>query len=157
MKLKHRHIVDSHSVVSENGNLDTFTSLFTKATTTDDTLTNTTLKSNVWEHFERNIDILPLKAKCLLCKEELLTPNYATTSLRQRLIQRHSFQQLVSIKKSYPSISNRNLSKKEKRKLDSLAVDTISEDSSVFSGFQKSGFNKLVQALKPGKDFSMIL
>ena len=110
-----RHIVDSHSVVSDNRSLDAFTSLFIKVTTTDSTLRNTTLKSNVWEHFERNIDILPLKAKCLLCEEELLTPNYATTSLRRYLIQRHSLQQLVSTKKSYPSVSNRNLVKKEIR------------------------------------------
>ena len=142
-----RHTVDSHLVVSDNGSLDTFTSLFTKATTTDDTLINTTLKSNVWEHFERIIDILPLKAKCLLCKEELLTPNYATTSLRRHLIQRHGLQQLVSTKKSHPSVSSRNLTKKEKMKLDSLAVDAIIQDSSV-QRLPKIWFQKIRSCFK---------
>ncbi|CAF1462548.1 unnamed protein product, partial [Rotaria sp. Silwood1] len=77
MKIR-RRIVDSRSLVSDNESLDTFasplpispsTTAITTAdllTTTDDTLANATLKSNVWECFERIIDTLPLKANCLL-------------------------------------------------------------------------------------------
>ncbi|CAF4585643.1 unnamed protein product, partial [Rotaria sp. Silwood2] len=52
------------------------------------------------------IDTLPLKAKCLLCKEELLTPNYATASLRRHLIQQHGLQQFGSTETSHPSSSS---------------------------------------------------
>ena len=152
-----RHTVDSCPLVSESRSLDATTpqslvSPTTMIAASDDALTNTTIKSNVWEHFERSADISSLKAKCLLCKAELLTPNYATTSLRRHLIQRHGLQQFGSIQTSCPPVSYRKLSKQEKRKLDSLAVDAIIHDSRVFGDFQKSGFRKFVDALKLGKN-----
>jgi len=150
------HTVDSRSLLSDNESLDTFASplpTLPLTTTSDDVLANTTLKSNVWEHFERIIDTLPLKAKCLLCQEELLTPNYATSSLRRHLIQRHGLQQFGSTETPRPSEFNRNLLKKENEKLDSLAVDSIIQDSRVFNNFQKSGLKKCINALRPGKNF----
>jgi hypothetical protein len=151
-----RHTVDSRSLLSGNESLDTFASplpTLPLTTTSDDVLANKTLKSNVWEHFEQIIDTLPLKAKCLLCQEELLTPNYATSSLRRHLIQRHGLQKFGSTETLRPSEFNRNLSKKENEKLDSLAVDAIIQDSRVFNNFQKSGLKKCINALRPGKDF----
>ena len=149
-----RHIVDPCSFVSDSKSLYAATSQPlvsppTMITTSDDTLTNTTLKSNVWEHFERSADISPLKAKCLPCKAALLTPNYATTSLRRHLIQRHGLQQFDSTQSSCPLLSCRKLLKQEKRKLDSLTVDAIIQDSRVFGDFRKPGFKKFVDALKP--------
>ena len=152
-----RHIVDPCPFVSDSKSFDAATSQPlasppTMITTSDDTLTNTTLKSNVWEHFERSADISLLKAKCLLCKAELLTSNYATISLRRHLIQRHGLQQFGSTQSSCPLASCRKLSKQEKKKLDSLIVDAIIQDLRVFGDFQKPGFKKFVDALKPGKN-----
>ncbi|CAM4794593.1 unnamed protein product [Rotaria magnacalcarata] len=108
------------------------------------------LKSNVWEYFERCINVTPLKAKCLLCAEELLTPNYGTSSLKRHLAQRHNLKQFGSILSSRSSTTTVILSKTEKKKLDSLAIDAIIKDSRAFGDFQKAGFKKFMDVLKPG-------
>ncbi|CAF5182235.1 unnamed protein product, partial [Rotaria magnacalcarata] len=115
------------------------------------------LKSNVWEYFERCINVTPLKAKCLLCAEELLTPNYGTSSLKRHLAQRHNLKQFGSILSSRSSTTTVILSKTEKKKLDSLAIDAIIKDSRAFGDFQKAGFKKFMDVLKPGEKYFSIL
>ncbi|CAF3011001.1 unnamed protein product [Rotaria socialis] len=73
------------------------------------------LKSNVWEYFERCINVTRLKAKCLLCAEELLTPNYRTSNLKRHLAQRHNLKQFGSILSSRSSTTTVILSKIEKK------------------------------------------
>ncbi|CAM4843216.1 unnamed protein product, partial [Rotaria magnacalcarata] len=60
--------------------------------------------------------------------------------------------QFASKEVSSPSSSSIsvNLSKAEKQKLDSLAVDAIIKDSRAFGDFQKSGLKKLIDALRHG-------
>lgn len=122
----------------------------TTTTATVDDTENTTQKSHVWQYFKRCSNVLPLKAKCLLCQEELLTPNYATSSMRRHLAQRHLMKDFESAPSSRSSTTTVSLTREEKRKLDSLAIDAIVKDSRVFYDFHKPGFQKLLDALKPG-------
>lgn len=122
----------------------------TTTTAADDDTENTTQKSHVWQYFKRCSNVLPLKAKCLLCQEELLTPNYATSSMRRHLAQRHLMKDFESAPSSRSSTTTVSLTREEKRKLDSLAIDAIVKDSRVFYDFHKPGFQKLLDALKPG-------
>ncbi|CAM2723285.1 unnamed protein product [Rotaria socialis] len=78
------------------------------------------LKSNVWEYFERCINVTRLKAKCLLCAEELLTPNYRTSNLKRHLAQRHNLKQFGSILSSRSSTTTVILSKIEKKSCDHI-------------------------------------
>ncbi|CAF1359176.1 unnamed protein product [Adineta steineri] len=130
----------------------------TTATTTADLLTtpsndvllDVTLKASVWEHFERLIGVVPLTAKCSICEENLLTPNYGTSSLRRHLFQRHGLQQFGLNETPQPCVATHRLTRKEKENLDALAVDAIIQDGRAFGDFQKSGFKKYINALKPG-------
>ncbi|CAF1307026.1 unnamed protein product [Rotaria magnacalcarata] len=154
MKIR-RRTTDSHSVLPDDESLDNFPSVSTveqSATTISVQPETTTGKSNVWVYFERSLSVGPLKAKCTLCQEDLLTPNYATSSLKWHLLQRHDLKQFASKEVSSPSSSSIsvNLSKAEKQKLDSLAVDAIIKDSRTFGDFQKSGLKKIIDALRPG-------
>lgn len=172
---KRRRTLDSRSLLSENENLDTSapTSFAESSTTTtpaqastaptttstiiavstipNQTTTTTTLKSDVWQHFERVTDVFPLKAKCKTCSEELATPNYGTTSLKRHLVQRHNLHQFASNKVSSRQATSTNLSKAEKKRLDELAVEAVIKDSRAFGDFHKSGIKKFIDALKPGK------
>lgn len=166
---KRRRTTNSRSFLPDDENLDIIPSISTvepsattasvePLTTTVSVESETTLtaKSNVWEYFERCLVVGPLKAKCLLCQEELLTPNYATSSLKRHLVQRHGLKQFGSNQTASSSLSssiNVNISKTEKQKLDSLAVDAIIKDSRAFGDLQKSGLKKLIDALRPGEFF----
>jgi hypothetical protein len=123
----------------------------TATTTSDGTILATTLKSDVWEYFHRCVSIGPLKAKCLKCDKELLTPNYGTSSLKRHLIQIHGLKQFNSTEVTHSSTTTVSLSKTEKEKLDSLAVDAIIKDARTFGDFQKPGFKKFIDTLRPGE------
>ncbi|CAF4684102.1 unnamed protein product, partial [Rotaria socialis] len=101
------------------------------------------------EYFERCINVTSLKGKCLLYAEELLTPKYGTSSLKRHLAQRQNLKQFGSILSLRSSTTTVILSKTEKNKLDSLAVDATIKDSRAFGDFQKSGFKKFIDSLKP--------
>ncbi|CAF4465303.1 unnamed protein product [Rotaria socialis] len=90
------------------------------------------LKSNVWEYFERCINVTRLKAKCLLCAEELLTPNYRTSNLKRHLAQRHNLKQFGSILSSRSSTTTVILSKIEKKK----GLANICAQSSQYRGME---------------------
>ncbi|CAF1212449.1 unnamed protein product [Rotaria sordida] len=165
-----RRTIDSISLLSDNENQDkrpstssiepltvpapdqtpTATTTTTPPTTVPDESIMTTLKSNVWEYFERCTNVHPLKAKCSICNEDLLTPNYGTSSLKRHLIQRHSLKQFTAKETSNRFTSSIILSRTEKRRLDSIAINAIIKDSRAFGDFQKSGLKKLIDALKPG-------
>ena len=175
-----RRSVDARSLLSDNKSLDTFPSTTfidpsatitttaqvstvtvtattaTAATTTPvsatlDQSTTLTLKSDVWQYFERTTFVPPLKARCKICLEKLATPNYATTSLRQHLARQHNLQQFTSNATSRPHSTYIHLSKAEKQKLDAMAIDAIIKDSRSFGDFHKSGLKTFIDALKPGK------
>lgn len=176
-----RRTVDSRSLLSDNESLDTLPSVSfvepsttttstttssTTATATSITATSVTttsatadssaiaiLKSDVWQYFQRITFVSPLKAQCKICFEELATPNYATSSLKRHLAQRHKLQQFSSNQASRPRITSIKLSKGEKKQLDALAVNAIIKDSRAFGDFQKSGLKTFIDALKPGKIF----
>jgi hypothetical protein len=161
-----RHTVNSDAPLSGNESLDMFpptssaeqlttTSSAAQLTTTSsaEELTTTTLKSDVWEHFERCINLVPLKAKCLLCQEELLTPNYGTSSLKRHLMQRHGLKQFGLTEVSRLPVIPVSLSRSEKQKLDELAIVAIIQDARSYGDLQKTGLKKFIDALKPGKSF----
>ena len=169
-----RHTADSHAPVSGNENVDipsaasstqplttassyqpvtTASSSRQSATTTSapEPLITIPLKSEVWEYFERCSESAPLKAKCLSCEKELLTPNYGTSSLKRHLEQRHGLKQFGSTQISSSPIIPIKLSKFETTNLNSLAINAIIKDARVYGDFQKSGMKKFIDALKPGK------
>lgn len=118
---------------------------------------NTRTRSNVWKYFERVSDIPPLKATCLLCGAQLLTPNYATTSLKRHLYQRHCLEEFGSTGSTRETVAVANISKSVKAKLDALALDAIIQDGRTFGDLQKPGIHKLLEKMQPGMNQTVLV
>ena len=151
-----RHTTDSPVILSRNEGVDILSLTADEQSTTTSPAQDavrTISKSDVWNYFERCISTASLKAKCLLCQHELSTPNYGTSSLKRHLEQIHGMKQFASADTPSLSTISIKLSKSEKKKLDLLAVNAIIQDARGYGDFQKPGIKKLINALKPGKNF----
>lgn len=140
------------SIMATTNSLD-MSSLPTSVQTTDaDRLTTFSNKrSDVWQYFTRSSDDPPLKAKCQVCGDELLTPNFATSSLKKHLAQRHALEQFGSTKITRSTtVPVAKIAKAEKAKIDALALEAIIQDGRTFGDLQKPGMAKLIKTLQPG-------
>ena len=149
----HRAATSDQSSMTTTTNSRNVTSPSTSAQTTHAERSTTTIlnrRSGVWQYFERSSDVPPLKAKCLVCGDELSTPNFATSSLKRHLSQRHVLRQFGPTKVSRSTTASANMSRTDKAKIDMLALEAIIQDGRTFGDLQKLGIEKLINALQPG-------
>ena len=157
-----RRTIESRTVLTNNEGFDAVISTPSTQSLTTTSATNTesipiTLKSDVWQHFERCNNAGSLTAKCLLCQTQLLTPNYGTSTLRRHLIQRHGLKEFAPSDEPPAPVVHANLSRSEKKKLDYLATNAIIQDARAFGDLQKPGIQKFINALLPGKIYFLIV